>query len=584
LRQSAITDYAHCPCHYKLRYLDKIETIKNQDANNALYLGTAIHYGCETGSIQKMLDKYYSNYYVITDEIINEAIKIEYLLPKVLNFMNQYEKLEHEVSFKNGSFTGTVDLLAHNQDGTVDLYDYKYSNNIDDYMASPQLHLYKYFIELLGYKVNKIAFIFIPKTFIRQKQTEDLYAFRKRLDEALSTMDITVMYLDYDSNKVAQALNIAILMLETKEFVKAPSTDCKFCEYKLHCEKEIDYMNLPNNTRRERKIDTNPDMWIYADSYVGKSTFIDQNKDLLFLNTDGNIDNTTSPVVRIADELTTVGRLTTRKFAWEIFLDTITELEKKQNDFKRVCIDLVEDLKEHCRLYVFDKNGIQHESDSGFGKGWDLVKTEFFTAIKRLKNLGYQVIYISKEVVSEINLKNGTKLTSISPNIQDKFANVLAGTVDLTVRAYMDGEARYLQLEKKENVFGGGRFDFKEKKIPLDMKDFTRALEDAQVGIKTYNKLEEPVKLEVVAENSTTVVVKASEPNKETTRKSRTARTEPIEDVVPEEIKPEEIKTETPPADTPVAEPQKRTRKKRETPPPTETAEGIVIVDGDIPF
>ncbi|WP_415874714.1 hypothetical protein [Clostridium sp.] len=41
-------------------------------------------------------------------------------------------------------------------------------------------------------------------------------------------------------------------------------------------------------------------------------------------------------------------------------------------------------------------------------------------------------------------------------------ANVLAGTVDLTVRAYIDGKERFLQLEKKENIFGGGRFEFKE--------------------------------------------------------------------------------------------------------------------------
>ena len=291
-------------------------------------------------------------------------------------------------------------------------------------------------------------------------------------------------------------------------------------------------MNLPTNKRRERIIDVNPDMWIYADSYVGKSTFIDQCDDLLFLNTDGNIDNTTSPFIRIADEVTTVGRVTTRKFAWEVFLDTITELEKKQNNFKRVCIDLVEDLKEYCRTYVFNKNGWEHESDGGFGKGWDLVKTEFFGAIKRLKNLGYQVIYISKEVVSELNLKNGTKLTSISPNIQDKFANVLAGTVDLTVRAYMDGEDRFIQLEKKENVFGGGRFDFKQKKIPLDMKDFTKALEDAQEGIKTYDKMEETPVIEVVA---------------------------------------------------PVEAP-KHTRKKRVVAPVTETKDGIPVTDEDILF
>lgn len=268
-------------------------------------------------------------------------------------------------------------------------------------------------------------------------------------------------------------------------------------------------MILPTNQRRERKIDINPDMWIYADSYVGKSTFVDQFDDLLFLNTDGNTDNTTSPVIRIADEVTVEGRMTKRKMAWDVFLDVIAELEKKQNDFKRVCIDLVEDLYEHCRLYVYNKLGIEHEQDAGYGKGWDMVRTEFLSAIKRLKNLGYQIIYISKEVVSEINLKNGSKLTTIKPNINDKVANVLAGTVDLTVRAYMDDENRYLLLEKRENIFGGGRFNFKVDKIPLNKEAFIKALQEAQEGVKTYSKMEtsqENQKVEEQPENTTETI------------------------------------------------------------------------------
>ena len=157
-----------------------------------------------------------------------------------------------------------------------------------------------------------------------------------------------------------------------------------------------------------------------------------------------------------------------------------------------MCIDLVEDLYEHCRLYVYDKYGWEHESDGGYGKGYDLVKTEFLSTMKRLKALGYQIIYISKEAVSEVTLKNGNKLTSYKPNIGDKVANVLAGTVDLTIRAYMKGEERVIQLAKDENIFGGGRFNFKVKTCKLDMKDFTEALVGAQelVG-HVINKVDE---------------------------------------------------------------------------------------------
>ena len=159
------------------------------------------------------------------------------------------------------------------------------------------------------------------------------------------------------------------------------------------------------------------------------------------------------------------------------------------------------------------------------------------------------MIYISKELKKEITFKNGTKLTTISPNIQDKFANVLAGTVDLTVRAYMDGEDRFLQLEKKENVFGGGRFDFKVKKIPLDMKEFSKALEESQKGVKTYSKM------------TATEETAPAEDKKATKR-----RTKKEEDTVVEEVnepKEESIEDDKPVEEEKEEKPRHRSRRKK---------------------
>lgn len=172
---------------------------------------------------------------------------------------------------------------------------------------------------------------------------------------------------------------------------------------------------------------------------------------------------------------------------------------------------------------MYNKLGIDHEQDAGFGKGWDMVRTEYLSAIKRLKNLGYQIIYISKEVTIEITLKNGAKLTTIKPNINEKIANVLAGTVDLTVRAFMDGEERYLQLEKKENIFGGGRFNFKVPRVKLDKDEFMKALEDAQEGVKTYSKAEKDTSDNTAAVDNTTVL-ETSEVKEESVKKSRRSR------------------------------------------------------------
>ena len=485
--------FEKCKYQFKLRYIEKLRTIPNPSADSPLVVGSALHLGLEEGTTA--MESYYCNQYaLITDKHINEMIKLTILSEKACDVIRSLvgdRKTQYEYEINLTTFRGFIDFIIHNQDGSIDIYDFKYSNNQDHYLESKQLHLYKYFMEKLGFKVRKIGFIFVSKTYIRQKKTEDLYQFRKRLKTTLNDLEVTVKELIYDKEKVKDFFNNCEAIKKETNYIKSPSRLCAWCEYQKYCEGGQTYMLLPENIKRERKTDTTPDFWIYADSYVGKSTFVDKLDNLLFLNTDGNIDNTVSPFIKIADKVTYEGRLKKVTQAWEVFLDVLTELEKKENTYKRVCIDLVEDLYEHCRLYTYKKLGIDHEQDAGFGKGWDMVRTEFLSAMKRLKSLEYQLIFISKEVMSEITLKNGTKLTTIKPNINDKVANVLAGVVDLTTRAYMDDDKRYLQLEKQENVFGGGRFNFKVPKVSLDMETFIEALEVAQSSDKNEEEVTE---------------------------------------------------------------------------------------------
>lgn len=231
-------------------------------------------------------------------------------------------------------------------------------------------------------------------------------------------------------------------------------------------------MIIPEIKRTEVKVNITPDMWLYGGSYTGKTVFIDTFDNVLFLNTDGNTDHISSTVIRIKDEVTPSGRLVSRKYAWDVFKEVTEELEKKQTSCKTVVIDLIEDLYEHCRLYMYDKLKIQHESDATYGKGTDMVRTEFLSSIKRLKNCGYQMVLISKEITSEISKKTGEKITVIKPNIPDKIANVLAGTVDLTARIVAEGNERYMSFKASEYTFGGSRYSFGVDKIQLNKTKF----------------------------------------------------------------------------------------------------------------
>ena len=508
---SRVDLYKRCHFHYRLKYIDKFTQLDEHKADSPLTIGNALHYGLEVGNKQEMIDYYYSQFPVKTDKTINEAIKLELAFDKVMPVLNNINIKHQEYVIEEPEFKGIVDLITENDDGTVDIFDFKYSNNVDSYMDSPQLHIYQYYLEQYGFKVNKLGYIFIPKLFIRQKKNEDLDQFRKRIVETYKEKQVQLVEIPKDEMQIVYFFNDAKSIQidfskSYKELERNINDSCFACKYGEDyleiIEEDDEIMALPKNEKRELKLDLKPDFWIYADSYVGKSTFVDSFDDVLFINTDGNTDNTTSPVVSVRDHVTRKGRIEETQFGWEDFKNTVTDLGVEENTFQAVAIDLVEDLYELCRTYVFNKNNIEHESDSGFGKGWDLVKKEFVDTMKRLKALKYQLIFISKENRKEIKERSGASYTTFSPNLQEKQSNILSGIVDLTIHAEKDGEKRYINLITDEHTFGGGRFDFKVKTCELNRKSFEQALKDAQKDrvVKPSNTPVEPEEQKVEKE------------------------------------------------------------------------------------
>lgn len=151
------------------------------------------------------------------------------------------------------------------------------------------------------------------------------------------------------------------------------------------------------------------------------------------------------------------------------------------------------------------------------------MRVRFTSTIKRLKNIGIHIIYISKEVKETVTPKNGNAYNTFRPNIQEKIANMLAGTVDLTVRAYVEGDSRYIQLQKTDTEFGGGRFNFKQKRCELSKEAFMDALKEAQKGKKV--KVEEPKVESIPVEEFTDV-------SEKTHTQEETVSETPVEEVL----------------------------------------------------
>lgn len=500
---SRISTHAKCPYQFKLRYVDKLETLPTDDPQSALVLGHALHTGIEK-DVNAAIEEYYSAYPIIDDKHVTEAMKLEHLIPRVKAVLPEGQ---HEVKIETDDFVGYIDLLVpvgkgiwlDAPDGPTecdyyDIYDFKYSNNVANYMDSAQLHLYKYFFELTnpGKRIRNLYFVFVPKSMLRQKyknktnpRDETLYEFRKRCMQDLESKEIQIKEVKYDSTKVIEYLIDVKHCVEDTEYIKNPTRLCDWCDYQLYCEKGIDYMNLPKNERRDITVSSKKKIWLYAPPFAGKTTLTDKFPDPLILTTDGNIKNVTAPYVHIKDEVTVTGRITNRKFAWEVFKDVLEELEKKQNDFKTISLDLVEDTREMCRLYMYDKLGIQHESDSGYGKGWDIIKTEYLSTMRRFFNLDYDnIIICSHEDVSKnITKKSGEQVTRIAPNIQEAIATKLAGMVDIVARIIVnDNNSRTISFKTDNIIFGGGRLNVTGREIPCDYDELMAVYEEASNG------------------------------------------------------------------------------------------------------
>lgn len=489
---SRVSTFSQCSYKFKLQYLDGIQTIKDHAADDALIIGSAMHKGIEEG-IPAAIQCYNEHFTVLTDLHINEIIKLEILIPKVQKIID-YDSSTFEFEIQTADFIGYIDLIVKMPDGSVEVFDFKYSNNVDKYMESEQLHIYKDYLEKIhGFRVRRLGYIFIPKTFIRQKKTEDLYQFRKRLRETLEEANVTVCDVNYDPQKVDQFFQAISQINKASEYPKNPTKLCDWCQYQEYCVKGIDYMlTLPKNERVQLDKETAPVILVYGVPFSGKTTFANQAPDVLHLNTDGNVKYVDGARLIIRDEIKINGRIKETVFAWQMFKDAVETLCIGQHEFKTIVIDLVEDLLEHCRIYMYDKLGINHEADAGYGKGYDMVRTEFLPQIRRLTNAGYGVILISHEVTAEIAKRNGEKITTIKPNLQEKYANKIAGMVDIVGRVIIEeDDSRWIKFKTDNIQFGGGRLKFVTDKVELDYNKFMDLYRTAkpETGVRTSQQV-----------------------------------------------------------------------------------------------
>ena len=554
---SQIGSFEQCPYKWYLHYVEGMETILDKQPNDALILGNALHKGLETRSVQAAVDYYRDNMNIGSDLTVNEEIKLRAMVSKGLDVVpDGIHEMPLEVE---GEFKGFIDLLVpvEGEDRVFDMYDYKYANakSADKYRESGQLSVYEYYFEKLGHgKIRNKFFILFPKVAIRQKKTETLDGFRRRLREELEGKEPIFIQIDYDPEKVKEFLKGKRALESARDFPKQPSRLCDWCDYQTFCEGKELTMMLPKAERLNREEQGKIKLWIYGDPFSGKTTFANGAPMPLFLNTDGNVKFIDSPAIAIKDTLETEGRMTKKVFGWATFKDAIAELEKDPQGFETVVVDLVEGVYELCRTYMYDKRGWEHESDDSF-KAWDIVRKEFLDTMRRLTNLDLNVIIVSHEDSSrDFTRPAGNKVTALKPNIAHKVAKQLAGMVDVVGRVVVRDGSHLLTFKTDETVFGGGRLKMPKNEITLDWEIFEGVYRDKKEAEKAPEGKEQPKETE-----------KAPSTRKARKKPEKTAE-DPVAAAVEEPVEAPLVDVpfnEDPQPETVEEKPKRRVRRKR---------------------
>ena len=244
---SRIDCYKQCPFRYYIRYVLGLKAKFDYRPDNPLVLGTAMHLGIDKGAAEA-IKNYFNNYPVKTEKVINEAIKLEVLIPKVQEVLPKGG--EFEVKLENDDFIAYLDYLVKVPNepiikrsktiipktySTYDLYDFKYSNNTEHYLETSQLDVYKFLKERMSRdKIRNLYFVFIPKVNLEIAPGESLEAYRDRLIEELENAEIQIEKVEFDMKKVINFLIDVKHCAEDREFNKN-KVNCWFCDYKKYC-------------------------------------------------------------------------------------------------------------------------------------------------------------------------------------------------------------------------------------------------------------------------------------------------------------------------------------------------------------
>ncbi len=164
---------------------------------------------------------------------------------------------------------------------------------------------------------------------------------------------------------------------------------------------------------------------VYGQNGIGKSTLVSKFPDVYFMATEPGLN-----CVEVYQDSVT---------SWEKFIEKCKDLVTEKHSFQNVCIDTIDNAHKYCREYCNKELKIQHESEMGFGKGFDFVNGIFHKTLTRLASQSFGFIMISHAVEKEVETRKG-KVRKIVPTLPTEARKIVLSLADIILYADIEME------------------------------------------------------------------------------------------------------------------------------------------------
>lgn len=223
---------------------------------------------------------------------------------------------------------------------------------------------------------------------------------------------------------------------------------------------------------------------VYGAPGAGKSTLASKFPDAVFVATEPGLN-----YLEVSTMTDDEGNPVIMK-NWTEFCQAIRLLVTEKHKYKTVVIDTVDNALEFCALHVLKSREIEHESDEGFGKGYNLITREFKKVLNHLAAAGFGVVFISHEKTSERETK-GIKRSYTDTSLSTGGRNFINGLVDFIFYCYQDNDHHRLMLTKATlNLNAKDRTGHLPAQMPIDFPTLEKELKIAFKKKAEQDKLE----------------------------------------------------------------------------------------------